>query len=156
MIEIKAPGMLEALHPRPWVFLAGSIEQDKAKPWQRYVALELLPFTGTILNPRRDHWDPTWVQSPDNPDFREQVTWELNGQENSDHILMYFDPETKSPITLLELGLFARRGEKGGLTVCCSEDFWRYGNIAMTCLHYEIPLYDDLDTMLDELGFLHT
>ena len=65
----------------------------------------------TILNPRRDDWDNSWTQSINNPQFREQVEWELEAMEKADIIAMYFDKSTKSPITLLELGLFAHTGK---------------------------------------------
>jgi hypothetical protein len=55
----------------------------------------------------------------------------------ADIIAMYFDGETKSPITLLELGLHAR----DNLFVCCSEKFWRFGNIEVVCDRYDIPLF---------------
>jgi len=46
----------------------------------------------------------------ENEHFVEQVTWELNALAYADLILMYFDPRTKSPITLLELGCFSKDG----------------------------------------------
>jgi hypothetical protein len=60
-----------------------------------------------IFNPRRNDWDSSWIQSYENPQFSQQVKWELNALEKSDLIIMYLDPETKSPISLLELGLHA-------------------------------------------------
>src|SRR6478736_592421 len=91
------------------VFLGGSIEMGAAEDWQVEITdlIEKNCDNVTILNPRRDNWDPSWKQSKDNPLFKEQVTWELDGLENSDIQIFYFAPNTKSPITLLELGLFA-------------------------------------------------
>ena len=54
---------------------------------------------------------------------------------------MYFDPETKSPISLLELGLFANSGK---IHVICPEGFWRKGNVDIVCDEYNIPMYKDL------------
>ena len=48
---------------------------------------------------------------------------------------MYFDPNTKSPISLLELGLFAKSGK---LIVYCPEGFWRKGNVDVVCKRYEV------------------
>lgn len=89
------------------VFLAGSIEQDIASRWQSVMETMLSDTPITILNPRRDAWDASWEQSIDSPHFREQVEWELTGMHHADLIAMYFDPNTKSPITLMELGLHA-------------------------------------------------
>jgi hypothetical protein len=75
----------------------------------------------TLLNPRREDWDSSWVQSIENEQFAEQVDWELSAMEAAEKILMYFDPNTKSPATLLELGLNAR--EFGKLKVCCPDAF---------------------------------
>src|SRR5262249_24691138 len=99
MNEIKAP---EALPKR--VFLAGSIEMGTAENWQERVVRELATMPNlnlTILNPRRENWDASWVQSISNPQFKEQVEWEIAAQEMADMIFMYFAPETKAPITLL-------------------------------------------------------
>ncbi|MEM2159444.1 MAG: nucleoside 2-deoxyribosyltransferase domain-containing protein [Candidatus Nitrosotenuis sp.] len=42
-----------------------------------------------------------------NLEFRAQVEWELAGLERADLILMYLQLDTLSPISPLELGLFA-------------------------------------------------
>jgi len=151
MIEIKAPNDFNyySLPPKPFtIFLAGSIEMGTAENWQQKIVKELgfhvFPFSFpiTILNPRRDDWDSSWVQSIKNPKFKEQVIWEIHGQSSSDLILMYFSPNTKSPITLLELGLSANRSE---LMVCCPEGFWRKGNVEVICDYFSIPLYENFE-----------
>ena len=48
---------------------------------------------------------------------------------------MYFDPKTKSPISLLELGLFSRSDK---LMVICPDGFWRKGNVDIVCEKYNI------------------
>ena len=58
---------------------------------------------------------------------------------------MYFAPETKAPITLLELGLFARTGKA---VVCCPEGFWRKGNVDVVCRMYDIPQVVTLDELI--------
>ena len=99
----------------------------------------------TLLNPRRDDWDSSWVQRIENPNFYQQVNWELNGLERADKIILYLSPETKSPISLLELGLFAASGK---LLVCCPEGFWRKGNVDIVCERHFIPVYENLDELL--------
>ena len=73
MKHIKAPNPLDFDQARPNVFLAGSIEQGAADDWQTAVAAELQDLEITILNPRRDEWDASWVQSMEFAPFREQV-----------------------------------------------------------------------------------
>ena len=131
--------------PRPWVFLAGSIEQGRAEPWQDQVTAAWSDRPGTLWNPRRPDWDASWRQSIDEPRFREQVEWELEAQERADSIWMYFDPSTKAPITLLELGLFARSGK---LIIVCPEGFWRKGNVEIVAARYGVPLHDSLEAIL--------
>ena len=134
--------------PRPWVFLAGSIEQGTADPWQECVIDALSPYSGTLLNPRRPHWDSTWEQSTSNPHFVEQVTWELQGLEKANAIAMYFDPKTMSPVTLLELGLFAKTDK---MIVACPDGFWRKGNVEIVCAMHDIDVLPSLDALIETL-----
>jgi hypothetical protein len=140
MIVITPPHQHSRTDNSPLMFLAGSIEMDKAEPWQNRVIEQFADLEGTILNPRRDHWDAGLRQHPDEPEFRGQVEWELEGLEAADIIAMYLDPATKSPVSLLELGLFARSGK---LLVCCPDGFWRQGNVAITCQKYGVPYFTE-------------
>ena len=145
--------------PRSWstalqqvIFLAGSIEMGVAENWQDKVANALEDENILILNPRRDDWDSSWAQSIDNPQFREQVEWELNGLERADIVVMYFDKDTKSPITLLELGLLAiARRHNGGLIVCCPEGFWRKGNVDIVCKRYGIKQVNTIEQLVESV-----
>lgn len=142
MPEIKAPYKYSS-YPRPYIFLAGSIEMGAAENWQEIVANKLSVFT--ILNPRRDDWDSSWVQTIKNSQFREQVEWELLAQEQSNLVLFHFDPRTKSPITLLELGLFHKKA-----IVHCPDGYWRKGNIEVLCHYYNIPMVVTIEEMINE------
>lgn len=101
---------------------------------------------------RREKWDASWRQSLDEPKFREQVEWELDGLERADVIATWFAPDTKAPITLLELGLFARSGK---VIVGCPDGFWRKGNVEVVCARYGCKLAEDWEAfvslLLDEL-----
>ena len=141
MKVIKAPKPIPP-SDEPHVFLAGSIEQDTAEDWQHRFARAMDGFDCVLLNPRRDEWDSTWTE--DSPMFQKQVTWELNALDLSDVIVMYFDPATKSPITLLELGLYAKSGK---LIVCCPEGFWRRGNVRIVCERHGVPMYPTLEDL---------
>lgn len=135
------------------IFLAGSIEMGIADDWQTKL-IRYLNEQGIerikIFNPRRDSWDSSWTQEESNPQFNQQVNWEMNKLEQSDIIFMYFSPETKSPISLLELGLYANSGK---IIVCCPDGFWRKGNIEIVCSRYRIPLYHNIE---DGIGGLLT
>lgn len=118
------------------VFLAGSIEMGVAEPWQEAIERALAGYDIVIFNPRRDDWDASWVQNRDNPQFHEQVRWELDALEKASVIVFCFDPATKSPVSLLELGLFARTGKA---IVHCPAGFWRKGNVDIVCEKYGVP-----------------
>ncbi|MGZ8924348.1 MAG: nucleoside 2-deoxyribosyltransferase domain-containing protein [Nitrososphaeraceae archaeon] len=144
------------------IFLGGSIEMDKAEQWQQELCQELKKFDINILNPRRTSWDGTWEQKMSNPQFNEQVNWELDGLDQADLIVMYLQPNTYSPISLLELGLYAR---STGLLVCCPDNFYRAGNVDIVCTRYNHPVYKSKAEMfckikeilekLNGLGILH-
>jgi hypothetical protein len=144
---LKPPAPI-VLDTWPSLFLAGSIEMGRAESWQARVESELSDLDIVILNPRRDEWDDSWVQSIHNPQFRQQVEWELDAQELASLVAMYFAPDTKAPITLLELGLSARSGK---LIVCCPDGYWRKGNIEVVCARYKIPLTEDLSALIDTI-----
>ena len=133
------------LHNGFSVFLAGSIELGSAEHWQTLLEQKLSGVDILVFNPRRDNWDSSWVQSKTNPQFREQVEWELHALEQANIIAMYLEPNTKSPVSLLELGLFARSGK---MVLCCPEGFWRKGNVDIVCEKYGIKQVDSLDDLL--------
>ncbi len=107
---LKPPAVLRRDESLPSIFLAGSIEMGQAEDWQTSLENSLQDQNCVILNPRREEWDASWEQSINNPPFREQVEWELDAQERAGFIAMYFAPDTRAPITLLDLGLAARSG----------------------------------------------
>jgi hypothetical protein len=129
------------------IFLAGSIEMGAAEDWQSRIQEELADMDITIFNPRRDEWDSSWEQRESNPQFNHQVNWEMNRLEESDIIFMYFSPETKSPISLLELGMH----KDDNILVCCPDGFWRKGNVEIVCSRNNIPLYNNLKEAIGSL-----
>lgn len=115
------------------IFLAGSIENGAAEQWQKRfiedfqkVQSSSLNDRTVIYNPRRDEWDPNATSD----DVRTQIRWEHKAMEKADVIAMYFDPATKSPITLQEQGMYAASGK---LVVFCTPKFWRYDSVSALC-----------------------
>jgi len=112
------------------IFLGGSIEQGKA--WGDYLTSKLSSynFDIRILNPRRDDYDAGQKQTIDNPYFKEQVTWELDGLDRSDLIVMFLQEDTLSPISMMEIGLYINTLDwNKQMIICCPPKFWRRGNI---------------------------
>ena len=148
MVEIKAPNNLEIVGTT--IFLAGSIEMGTAENWQATVVKRFETHLITFFNPLRDEWDSSWKQEQKETKFNEQVNWEMNNLEDCDIIFMYFDPGTKSPISLLELGLHASSGK---MIVVCPNGFWRKGNVEIVCTRFNIPLFNTLE---DGIGSLES
>lgn len=143
---------------RTMIFLAGSIEMGAAPDWQKTVSDQLADKNFSIMNPRRDDWDSSWVQDISHPQFNEQVTWELDYISVSDVVAFYFDPETKAPITLMELGYVAGlmtnpEAVIDGINavVCCPPGYWRRGNVQIICKRHNILLVDTLDELVEVL-----
>ena len=145
-IEIQAPNEVILDTEYVNVFLAGSIEMGVAEKWQEKVIAALSDKPIRFLNPRRTDWDSSWSQDIHNEQFVEQVTWELNSLEMAQIVIMYFDPNTKSPISLLELGLHAKEQK---LVVLCPEGFWRKGNVDVVCEFYGINQVDTFDELIE-------
>lgn len=130
------------------IFLAGSIENGEAENWQDRITKIFSDKDVIIINPRRDDWDSSWEQNIENEKFHEQVSWELYGMEEADIIACYFDPKTKSPVTMLEIGLHANSSK---LIVYCPDGFWRKGNIDIVGHYYNFPVFKDETEWLNEI-----
>jgi hypothetical protein len=126
------------------IFLAGTIDMGNSRDWQAELHDRFSKMDGRyiLFNPRQEHWD---ASRPGEMDY--QVRWELDHLEEADMIIMYILGSSKSPISLLEMGLHARGGK---MTVICEEDFYRYDNVRITCDYYDVPLYNDLDSFLED------
>ncbi|PZF71650.1 nucleoside 2-deoxyribosyltransferase domain-containing protein [Taibaiella soli] len=149
MIQIvQAPNPYDATRLKT-IFMAGSIEMGKAVLWQEELIAQIKNVFGDqdlfILNPRRDDWNSSWVQEKENAPFHEQVSWELEGLENADCIVYFLQAGTISPITLLELGLYARSNK---IMVLCEKGFHRKGNVDIVCERYGIPQYETLSEVV--------
>ena len=138
------------------IFLGGTIEMGDSFNWQNQFIDNIkkgmqglrYPSNIHILNPRRVNWDSSWEQSFQAPEFFQQVSWEMDAMDKADIIVMNFLPESQSPISLLELGMYANSGK---LRVCCPDEFYRSGNVQMVCNKFNIPLYKSMSELLSNL-----
>ncbi len=133
------------------VFLAGTIDMGSSENWQESFEKEFIDFDIDIYNPRRDSWDSSWEQKFTNPHFYQQVNWELNALEKADYIVLNLLSDSKSPISLLELGLYANSGK---IYVVCPDGFYRSGNIQILCDKFNIPLYTNMEELIDKLKII--
>ena len=132
------------------IFLAGSIEMGKAVDWQSALIGDITKQSVSkdvfILNPRRPDWKNWSDLSVDNPEFVEQVEWELRGLRLANIIVMFFAENTISPISLLEFGLNA---ESGKLVVYCEKGYSRKGNVDIVCRTYGITQASSYTQLLE-------
>lgn len=142
---VTSPQALPAPDQRPRLFLGGSIDMGNAPDWQAEMTRALSDTDVVILNPRRPDWNPEWKPEASEPEFRRQVEWELAALEASDVIVIYFAPGSQSPISLLEMGLYARSGK---LIVLAPDGFWRKGNVDITAEAYGVTQVQTMDELL--------
>ena len=148
MQTILAPNPINWNDANYYIVLGGSIEMGDAPNWQSLLTTQLNKYERVVLlNPRRDNWDTSRVQSINNNQFREQVEWELNAQEQADLNIYNFCAGYKSPITLLELGLFHHRAA----IVCCPDGYWRKGNVEIVCNRYKIPIVNSFSVLIEAI-----
>lgn len=126
------------------IFLAGTIDMGKSIDWQaatieRFRQLDKGRYL--FYNPRRGSGlDGT------KEDMYYQIRWELEHLERADRIIMNILGSSKSPISLLEMGIYIRSGK---LAVACEPDYYRYDNVKITCERYGVRLYPSLDALLE-------
>lgn len=134
------------------IFLAGTIDMGNSVDWQEDT-IKLInsfrPMMYNIFNPRRKDWDASWEQMYENPQFYQQVNWELNAIKEADCVLVYFASGSQSPITLLELGILTATPEK--VSVVCEDEFWRKGNVEIVCDLYGIQMYPTIKDWVRKL-----
>ena len=138
------------------IMLGGTIEMGNSEDWQTEIYNRLKNIDDTlgffdnidVFNPRRDSWDSSWTQKQSNPQFNEQVNWELDSIEDSDIIFFNILPDSKSPITLMEIGLCKH---KKNVIICCPEGFYRKGNVDIVCSRYGMQQYTDIHSAFGAL-----
>ena len=126
------------------VFLAGTIDNGDSLNWQDKVIIELINLGVKdleIYNPRREHWN----SNPSKEDLEYQIKWEQDHLDKSDIIAMVLLDDSKSPISLLELGLYAKENK---LIVFCTPKFYRFDNVRLTCEKYNIELVQNLQPLV--------
>ncbi|KAF2844613.1 hypothetical protein T440DRAFT_473246, partial [Plenodomus tracheiphilus IPT5] len=133
------------------VFTAGSIEMGAAVNWQRLMVTQLSHLPITVCNPRKGKWDQSITQQATDKFFKQQVDWELDALEQADVICFFFDTETKTPVSLFELGLWSASDK---VVVCCGEKYWKAGNVQLTikCVEKFEQLVPLVEEMLIEKG----
>lgn len=149
-IIITAPNETEISRSDSYeIFLAGTIDSGNSENWQKELSNYLLSDkylkhkylrhnNVVIFNPRRDEWP----KDSDHEEIEKQIKWELKHLDESDLIIMNILSDSKSPISLMEIGLYAQSKK---LVVFCTPDFYRYDNVKLVCKKYDISLFHNND-----------
>jgi len=71
-------------------------------------------------------------------------------------VAVYFGAKSQAPISLMELGLFARSGK---CVVACPKGYWKRGNVQVVCGKFGVEVVESVDELgegvkkkLKELG----
>lgn len=127
------------------LFLGGTIDNGESLDWQSALTDELCSSDTVhpimIYNPRRAEWP----NGDDKEEIDKQINWELYHLERADLIVMNILGNSKSPISLMEIGLFAKEHK---LIVFCKPNFYRYDNVRIVCERYKVPLYNTNDILV--------
>lgn len=139
---VKAPEKVELSKNDVSIFLAGSIELGKSENWRETFYKEFNDYSDAILlDPVIDNWNK--LQNP-----AEQINWEQDMLEVSDVIAMYINPNTKSPISLMEFGQFIKSKK---LIICCPEGFWKREYLEVMCERNDITLFDNFPDFINKV-----
>lgn len=117
------------------VFLAGSIDFQLSSNWRKYVIARI---GGRLI------FDPTNENhnSLSDSEMKNHIAWELEALSLSDTIFLNFLPDSESPISLVELGLYVKSNK---LIVICPKEFYKSRYVIQLCSTYNTPLFDSLD-----------
>ncbi len=127
------------------VFLAGTIDNGASIDWQQNIVDKMRNFSGNFLlyNPRRSVWDAN-----DKRELEYQINWELDHLEAADYILMNILGSSKSPVSLLELGIHIHSGK---ILLVCDPSYYRYDNVRITCKKYHVKIYHTIEEALQTI-----
>jgi hypothetical protein len=123
------------------IFLAGTIDGGDSYNWQEEIAVKCIENNYNVFNPRRLDFNKDLEQSVKNPDFVDQVNWGLDYIDNADIVAFYFAIDSRSPITLLELGL-TLANDSAKCVVYCPHGFWRKGNVDIVCARHKVKVFE--------------
>lgn len=128
----------------PSLFVAGGI--SNCPDWQKEFIEYFKDTSFNIINPRRYNFD---LQDTDVE--REQIIWEHEYLEISDHISFWFPKETLCPITLYELWKYANSAKSISIWVEKWYQRKRDIRIQMELLRPNLEIHYDLYSLSQEV-----
>lgn len=68
--------------------------------------------------------------------------------ENADVIAVFLGKAAKAPISMMELGLWARSGK---VVVCVQKGFWKEGNVRIVCERYGLHVCEEVGELAEKV-----
>ncbi|TYA78616.1 nucleoside 2-deoxyribosyltransferase domain-containing protein [Seonamhaeicola marinus] len=121
---------------KDYVFLAGSIDLNLDGNWREQV-INLIGDKVHFIDPTISGHD-----AMNDLQMESHINWELDMLDLADKVFLNFLEESKSPISLVELGMYTRTSK---LIVVCPNAFYKSRYIKTLCKKYKIPLFTTLD-----------
>ncbi|ADV51145.1 hypothetical protein Celal_3901 [Cellulophaga algicola DSM 14237] len=125
-----------------YIFLAGSMAPNQSVNWRTQV-VKSLPNSYQFLDPTNEHHDTLNALQ-----MKKHVEWELDAMAMADIVLLNFLPNALSPISLVELGLYASFKK---LYVVCPKAFYKSSYVVTLCERYHTPTFKTLQEAIDTL-----
>lgn len=128
---------------RQTIFLAGSIDSHLGSNWRTRATEQ--------LNDRFQVFDPTNENHSSLTDLQmcDHINWELDALETADHILLNLLGDAKSPISLVELGMYVTSNK---LLVVCPREFYESRYVGELCARYKTTVFINLEDAIAELN----
>lgn len=154
MIEIKCPEVYTPFQGDTKIFAGGGI--TGCPNWQNYLVNKIHTFSVKsdslrIFNPRRNDFNIL-----DTDETKKQILWEHNHLELSDAIIFWFPKDTLCPITLFELGKYAKSDKH--LFVGCDPEYARRVDVIeqLALIRPGIVVANNLDSIIHEIMYYTT
>ncbi len=147
---ITSPSEKKISNNKLKIFLGGTIDSGKSEDWQKKICKKYANDKQIIVfNPRR----PEWPSDSDHNEVIRQIKWEHKRMDESDYIVMNILPDSKSPISLMEIGMYCHSNK---LLVFCTDKFYRYDNVKVVCEKYDIKLFNTnkIEDIINQIDIL--
>ena len=123
-----------------FIFLAGSIDNSKNN-WRNYQMKKFKYYS---------YFDPTNYNfsSLNNQEMINHINWEFTAMEKADIILLNLLPNSLSPISLVELGLYVSSKK---IIIVCPKEFYKSTYVYALCKKYNSIIFEKLEEVTEEI-----
>jgi len=124
---------------KPSLFLAGSMDIKGQTNWRERATEQFQAYYHIF--------DPTHTNHSNlnDTEMSKHIKWEWEALNRSDLILLNFTAQAKSPMSLLELGMYISSGK---IVVVCPKEFYQAHYINTLCTEHKVPIFESIDDIL--------